>query len=75
MTRTRAPAAKPLFRTKEPDRRILTSDRIADDIEAFQSSGGRIEVLGVTRVLTKLGEGQDEHGTKPAQPRSGTRRS
>lgn len=75
MTRTRAPAGKPPFRPKEPDRRTLTSERIADDIEAFRSSGGHIEVLGVTRVLTKLGDNLDEREVKPAQPRSGSRRS
>jgi hypothetical protein len=28
----------------------ITSQRIADDIAAFHKQGGRIEVLGVTRV-------------------------
>lgn len=74
MARARTPSSTALFRQKEPDSRILTSDRIADHIEAFQSAGGHIEVLGVTRVLTKL-EGQPDAATsRPAQPRSGTRR-
>lgn len=73
MTRARPPSST-LFRRKEPDSRILTSDSIADHIEAFQSAGGNIEVLGVTRVLTKV-EGQpDATASRPAQPRSGTRR-
>lgn len=75
MSRPRTPAAKAPFQHKEPDKRMLTSDRIADHIAAFESSGGHIEVLGVTRVLKKLDETADAHATKPVQPRSGTRRS
>jgi hypothetical protein len=30
----------------------ITSERIALDLAAFRASGGRIEVLGTTRVLT-----------------------
>ena len=70
MTRTNKTSAKPPFRQKEPDRRLLTSERIADDIQSFQSSGGQIEVLGVTRVLTKLDQ-TVQH--QPARSRSGTR--
>lgn len=75
MTRTRTPAAKPPFRQKEPDRRTLTSERIADDIEAFRTSGGHIEVLGVTRVLKKLDDAGTTHEAQPAQPRRGARRT
>lgn len=75
MTNARPPAAKAPFRQKEPERRVLTSDRIADHIAAFESSGGHIEVLGVTRVLKKLDESTDPHGARPVQPRGGTRRS
>jgi len=32
----------------------LTSDRIADDLARFRKSGGRIEVLGNTRTLTRI---------------------
>ncbi|MCD9026664.1 hypothetical protein LDO26_00350 [Luteimonas sp. BDR2-5] len=32
----------------------MTSDRIANDLADFRKSGGRIEVLGVTRTLTRL---------------------
>jgi len=32
----------------------LTSDRIADDLATFRKSGGKIEVLGNTRTLTKI---------------------
>jgi hypothetical protein len=30
----------------------ITSERIAHDLAAFRAGGGRIEVLGTTRVLT-----------------------
>lgn len=39
---------------------VLTSERISSDLEAFRKAGGRIEVLGNTRVLTKV----DEAGAK-----------
>lgn len=42
----------------------VTSERIADDLEAFRKSGGRIEVLGTTRVLKTI-EGD---ATAPAVP-------
>lgn len=32
----------------------LTSERISADLAAFRKSGGRVEVLGVTRVLKKI---------------------
>jgi hypothetical protein len=32
----------------------LTHERIADDLAAFRKAGGRIEVLGVTRLLTRI---------------------
>ena len=55
MARTPSKTTHP-FQHKAPDPRMLTSERIADHLRAFQSSGGRIEVLGVTRVLSKLDE-------------------
>ena len=30
----------------------ITSERISADLDAFHAGGGRIEVLGITRVLT-----------------------
>ena len=32
----------------------LTSERISSDLDAFRKAGGRVEVLGNTRVLTKI---------------------
>lgn|GEM_PF-297097 len=34
----------------------LTSERISDDLDAFHKAGGQIEVLGNTRVLTRIDE-------------------
>ena len=51
--------------------RRLTSDRISADLADFQKAGGQVEVLGVTRVLKKLGEGAGEHADgKADQPAS-----
>ena len=72
MARTRPPVDK-TFRRKEPDSRQLTSERIADDIDAFRKAGGRIEVLGVTQVLKKLEEPETPSST-PARPPAGHRR-
>lgn len=36
--------------------RALTSERISDDLAAFERAGGRIEVLGTTRVLHGVAE-------------------
>ena len=67
MTRARSTTDR-TFQRKEVVSRTLTSERIAHDMQTFQSAGGCIEVLGVTRVLKKL----DEAGTVPdkaaAQP-------
>lgn len=38
----------------------LTSERISDDLVAFERTGGRIEVLGTTRVLTKVAEMEEK---------------
>ncbi len=35
---------------------VITSERINSDLEAFRKAGGRIEVLGNTRVLTRVDE-------------------
>ena len=60
----RKPLSTPPPRTrKEADpARGVTSERIAADLVAFRKAGGRIEVLGVTRVLTHL----DAAGPAPA---------
>jgi hypothetical protein len=34
----------------------LTSDRITADLADFEKAGGRVEVLGITRVLKKVDE-------------------
>jgi hypothetical protein len=77
MARIRPPADR-TFRQKEPDSRLLTSERIANDLRTFQKSGGRIEVLGVTQVLKKLGEAgcaPDAPTPTPVRPGAGRRSS
>jgi hypothetical protein len=77
MTRARSTTDR-TFQRKEPVSRTLTSERIADDLQTFQSAGGRIEVLGVTRVLKKLdetGSGPEATTAQPARPLASGRRS
>lgn len=62
--------AKP--RTRRPGRKSadsleqkrVTSERISEDLIDFKKSGGKVEVLGVTQVLTRVGEANDP--VKPA---------
>jgi hypothetical protein len=42
----------------------LTSERISDDLDAFRKAGGRIEILGNTRVLTKIDEDDDKKSSR-----------
>ncbi|MGN6151528.1 MAG: hypothetical protein ACTHOH_05890 [Lysobacteraceae bacterium] len=60
-----APPAKPssatrtVFAPHKPGERSgrnaeLTSERIAEDLATFRRAGGRIEVLGTTRTLTRI---------------------
>lgn len=51
------------FASKKGNERggAVTSERIAADLTAFRKAGGRIEVLGNTRSLTKI----DPDGTNP----------
>jgi hypothetical protein len=51
----------------------VTRERIADDLEAFRKAGGRIEVLGITRSLTKIDPGADTPAA-PAHPGPKSRR-
>jgi len=44
------------FRQPQVDPKQVTSERIESDLQSFIKAGGSIEVLGVTRVLTKLDE-------------------
>lgn len=54
----RPPSSDRTFRHKEVDLRVVTSESIALHVKAFESAGGRIEVLGTTRVLKKLDDTQ-----------------
>src|SRR3546814_19100616 len=71
------PDARTRFRRSTRDgadgstQRRLTSDRISADLADFQKAGGQVEVLGVTRVLKKLGENAGESADEKAdQPAS-----
>lgn len=44
----------------------ITSERIASDLAAFRKAGGRIEVLGMTRTLTRIDAGKEQ--APPALP-------
>ena len=46
---------------KSGERSPVTRERIADDIAKFRKAGGKIEVLGMTRALQRI-------GTEPANP-------
>ena len=49
------PPRKPAGEPARPGR-VLTSERISDDLAAFEDACGRIEVLGTTRVLHGVAE-------------------
>ena len=60
-----------LFPTRKANERsLVTHERVAADIEAFRKAGGKIEVLGVTRSLKKIGpDADDAPPSSPAKPR------
>jgi hypothetical protein len=60
---TRNPAAE----------RGLTSERIANDVDAFRANGGTIEVLGITRVLSPTEHAQ--HTRELAEAKSAARKA
>ncbi|NUS38832.1 MAG: hypothetical protein HOQ02_07385 [Lysobacter sp.] len=51
---------------KPVDARSVTSEDIAAHLDAFAAAGGKVEVLGVTRVLKRV----DEVVVSPTPPRS-----
>lgn len=66
-----APAADPAKAERVLPRKTkvhptLTHERIAADMAAFSKAGGKIEVLGVTRTLTKAHAGDATPGSGPA---------
>lgn len=55
---------------KEKAPPALTHERLAADMDAFRKAGGKIEVLGVTRMLTRLdGDAPAAPAPAPAAPR------
>lgn len=76
-----APAAVPPSKTshlfssrKSNDRSPVTHEGLAADIEAFRKAGGKIEVLGVTRTLLRVGVEPGEAQPAPAAPAASTSR-
>ena len=47
-------------RDRDPRRNALTHDQIAEDLAAFTHAGGKIEVLGNTRMLRTIGAAATE---------------
>jgi hypothetical protein len=53
----KARARRPGRKTAETaQQKKVTSERISADLVDFKKAGGRVEVLGVTQVLTRVGE-------------------
>lgn len=67
----------PKARTRRPGRKTaetaqqkrVTSERISADLVDFKKAGGRVEVLGVTQVLTRVGE-PDAGKPEPAKKKA-----
>ena len=54
---------------KAKDRSDVTHESLSADVAAFRKAGGRIEVLGVTRSLLRIGrEGDETLPPVPANP-------
>lgn len=54
---------------KAKERTDVTHESLSADIAAFRKAGGRIEVLGVTRSLQRIGrEGEEPSLPAPIQP-------
>ncbi len=47
----------------------IESEQIAAHIDAFEKSGGRVEKLGITRTLQKIGPLATGVTTPPAKPK------
>jgi len=52
---------------KGNERAPVTHERVAADVEAFRKAGGKIEVLGVTRTLLRVGNEAAEPPSPPAK--------
>ena len=50
------------------------SERISDDIAAFEKAGGKVEKLGVTRVLQRIAPTNDNETASTPKPIPATRK-
>lgn len=57
----------PAPRKAADNARTVTSEDIAAHLAAFTAGGGRVEVLGVTRVLKRVDEGAPESTPTPSR--------
>jgi hypothetical protein len=64
--RTRCPGRKT---AETAQQKRVTSERISADLVDFKKAGGRVEVLGVTQVLTRVGE------PEAAKPEAGKKKA
>ena len=56
-----------LFPSRKTGERVpATHERVAADLEAFRRAGGKIEVLGVTRSLLRIGAEPGDSTPSPA---------
>lgn len=65
MSSNKRPAPVP---RKPSDTKTVTSEDIATHLDAFAAAGGKVEVLGVTRVLKHIDEAAVA-STNPPLPR------
>lgn len=57
-SKTPAPTAKTARSSGDKAQKGLSRERIEADMAAFRKAGGRVEVLGTTRVLKKVDEAE-----------------
>lgn len=65
-----------LFGSRKPAERAasVTSESISADLDAFRETGGKIEILGITRTLNRIGiQAGDAPPTPDAKPARGRR--
>lgn len=76
MTKPKSTPTDPSFRSRKPagGTDAITSQRIAEDLDAFQEAGGHIEVLTITRPRDRADDEPRPPHAAPARPYTGPRR-